>query len=99
MFAQEHRRDNTKAEGWSEWKVGYHAPNGWKIIRATPIGESNLGFNIEDDPHGVHTHLYPAGDVVQKFDVWGDQKGDEAGTYTKVQVTFNSINVELEESR
>jgi hypothetical protein len=95
MHAKEPRDDWTEAMGWSGFTTAYTAPSGWKILSASPLSTSSKSGRITQ--HGVHTWKLPQGELVTRFDVYGDFDGDEAGTRTRVIATFNSVRVELEE--
>jgi hypothetical protein len=95
LHAREERPDWTEVNGVSEWKTGYTAPAGWKITSAAPLRSSTLNGSI--NRNGAVTWNLPQGELVQRFVVFGDQNGDEAGTWTRIQAFFNPITVELEE--
>jgi hypothetical protein len=83
------------AEGWSNWARAYTAPFNWRIIDVRPSMNSRQTANIT--VHGDITYYRPTGEVVTRFIVWGDRDGDEAGTWTKVEVHWTPLNITLEE--
>ena len=96
MRACEDRPDWTTAESSDDkWQTAYTAPPNWRITAVHPIGKSEKWGLIAD--HAVHSESLPQGEVVTRFDVYGDRKGDDAGTHTRVKVFFNSATVHLEE--
>lgn len=85
MIAEETKPDNTTAEGTTR-SLMYSAPAGRRI---TSIGgETNWRGLVSyyDSNHNVDKFDTPLGPV----SVFGDHKGDDAGTYTKV--VFGDIN-------
>ncbi|MFY9823214.1 MAG: hypothetical protein WAM82_17660 [Thermoanaerobaculia bacterium] len=95
MRAREERSDWTTVDGTSQWETAYTAPLGYRITSVTPTGSSNSSGSINS--HGAQTYKLPAGEVVTRFEVFGDHEGDDAGTYTKVIVYFADVSVNLEE--
>jgi hypothetical protein len=95
MWAFEPRPDYTKADGTSAWNTAYEVPAGWKIVSFSPSASSVRNESINS--HGMHTYNLPAGELVNRFEVWGDQDDDEAGSYTRVNAVFNPVKVNLEE--
>jgi len=95
MYAREHDSDYTTVDGWSNWQSLYAAPAGWKILSVRPTAASEV--NAQLTGHETPDYGTPAGEVVQNFHVWGDRDGDEAGTYTGVEVTWQDLNITLEE--
>ena len=95
MRAREDRPDFTTVESESDWQIAYHAPAGWRIVSASPVGESKRSGSITD--HDVRVESLPQGEVVMRFEVSGDRSGDEAGSHTRVKVSFNPVAVKLEE--
>jgi|GEM_PF-6023091 len=94
MHAKEERYDWTEVGGYTEWFTAYTAPVGWKINSFRPNTNSKYTGSITT--HGDQTYYRPAGEIVQKFQVWGDHQGNEAGTWTKMDVYWRSIEVEIE---
>jgi hypothetical protein len=80
--------------GDGPWQTAYTAPPGWKIVHIQPQGHTAASIDIGD--HNVHMINRPEGEVVKLFQIWGDTSDDEAGTYTRVQVQFSDVQVDLE---
>ena len=95
LRGRERQPDNTTVDSWTDWQVAYNAPLGWKIVSCTPLGGSNRSGSITD--HGVLSLKLPQGEVVSRFEIFGDRPDDEAGSYTRVIVFFNPATVVLEE--
>ena len=95
MYVRESDPDHTSVEGWSEWQTLYDAPAGWKITSVRPTAASVVDAQLTS--HETPDYGSPAGEVVQNFHVWGDRDGNEAGTYTGVEVTWQNLNITLEE--
>jgi hypothetical protein len=93
MKATEDKPDNTTAEGSSPWRPAYNAEPGWRIISVVPKAATTLSQRIGT---GIKEFPMPNGELVQRFTVQGDHTGEEAGTWTQVQVSFNTVTVELE---
>jgi hypothetical protein len=76
--------------------LAYTAPNGWKIVSVTPLGETRDHINITQ--HGDQNLFQgSAGQVVRVFKVNGGEGGGEAGNQTGVTATFNNIVVKIQE--
>ncbi len=87
------RRDFTTAEGFSDWVTVASAPPD-RLIRMilSPTVASNVCY-VDSD----HDLDRVDGDgPVDRYEVVGDTRGDEAGARTRVTVFFNVIEVELE---
>lgn len=95
MWAKEGEPDYTTAESLGGWQTAYVAPPGWRIKSAQPIGKSAQSLTITT--HGAQEIKLPQGEVVNRFEIYGDHDGSDAGSYTRVIAYFNSANVELEE--
>jgi hypothetical protein len=95
MHAREERSDWTEVEGWSDWAAAYTPPDGWRIVSYRPNVESSHSANITT--HGKITYSRPAGEIVSRYEVWGDREGDEAGIWTKVEVFWRPFEIEIEE--
>lgn len=94
MYGRE-TNGGTEVDSWSEWKNAYTVENGWVIVSYAPKAASEVSGQ-----HGVKdkekwTETLPAGELVQRFEIYGDRKGDEAGTYTRVEAFFNVIQVTI----
>jgi hypothetical protein len=97
LSAREPRPDHTTAQGWSAPASAFQAPPGYRIVSVTPSGASSHSASINE--HGVHTFARPGGEPVSAFRVWGDHGGDEAGSWTKMEVDWRSVEVRLRETR
>ncbi len=99
MLAEELKPDHTMVEGWSGWKTAYQAPFGYRIVDVTPYMASC------DDTKTIVTGEYPikyghlAGEVVSRFEVWVDHGGDEAGTWSRVLVQWQPLDITIEEAK
>src|SRR5262245_12603224 len=82
MRGRERQPDNTTVDSWTNWQVAYNAPPGWKIVSFSPSGASSRSGSITD--HGVLALKLPQGEVVSRFDIFGDRDNEEAGSYTRV---------------
>ncbi len=96
LFAHEPRPDYTTAVGGTAWSRAYTAPPKWKIVGVTPEVNSEHRSSISN--HGAHDYHRPNGEVVEYFKVFGDRRGDDAGSYTKVETNWRSLSVTLEET-
>jgi hypothetical protein len=95
MHAKEERSDWTEVGGWTEWATAYGAPRGWRIVDVRPRTNSTHTANITNI--GLQVYQRPAGEVVSQFNVLGDRRGDEAGTWTQVEVHWRTVEVTLEQ--
>lgn len=96
MRAQEREDDYTTVEGWSDWHRLYDAPPGWQIVAVRPQSDSHESQNILT--HGEQSPYWrPAGEVVEKFIVFGDTDDDEADFYTRVDVYWRPLEVTIRE--
>ncbi len=87
--------DHTTAEGRQVFPL-YNAPPGWRIDRvAGPVATSHT---YRDSNHTEDSFDMGSGGPVRRFVFVGDTRGDEAGTRTKVEVTFNRFSIELVET-
>ncbi|MCA8958304.1 MAG: hypothetical protein KDC87_19660 [Planctomycetes bacterium] len=93
LRCREERKDWTEVSGWSPWAKAYEAPGGWSIVEVRPRANSRHTANITSK--GRHQYDRPAGEVVARFEVWGDHDGDEAGTWTHVRVSWRPMQVLL----
>ena len=62
------------------------------------MGPRTTTHRYRDSDHNIDTFNMGSGGPVQRFDFVGDTGGDEAGTETKVDVTFNRLTAELVET-
>ncbi len=95
MMAAESQSDWTRVDGWSDWQTAYTAPLGWKIKSASPLGASQKSGSI--GTHGVRYKNLSQGEVVNRFDIYGDTDGQEAGSYTRVIACFTPLTIQLVE--
>ncbi len=95
MHAREDHSDYTEVNGISPWAVAYQAPEGWQISDVTP--RDNSIHNASVTVHGRLVFNRPGGEIVDYFEVWVDQDGDDAGTYTKVTAHWRPLNITLPE--
>lgn len=94
MKAQETRKDWTTAEG--ERIIQYYtAPPGKRIDRIVSGAESTAHY-VDTDHNDDRQGGGPNGPV-KEFVFRGDRNGDDAGSYTGVDVTFNPLVVRLVE--
>jgi hypothetical protein len=96
MFGGEPRSDWTNVKGTSKPRKVFSPDPGWKVVSFQPLGLSDLDVDIRD--YG-ELHYTPSGSVAKRFRIWGDHKGNEAGTWTNVLVEYNEIQIILEEIR
>ncbi len=94
MFAREQKPDNTKVEGWSSWSTAYTAPAGYRIISVNPNTNSTCSGVVTQQ--GLLKFDRPAGEIVEYFEVWVDQSGDEAGSFTKVTTHWRALEITIE---
>ena len=94
MKAQETRSDWTTAEGERN-DTYYTAPPGWRIDSIVSALESSAHY-IDTDHNDDRQGGGPSGPV-KEFKFRGDRDGDDAGSYTGVDVTFNPLVVKLVE--
>ena len=91
MFARETEDDYTTVESWSEWKTVFFVEPGFQIVSFAPVGPSQQSGRIID--HSVRNEYLPVGELVERFEIFGDTDDDEAGTYTRVIVHFHPMQV------
>jgi hypothetical protein len=96
LRAHEPRPDWTTAEAWTGWATAYTAPPGYRIVSVNPNGRSVQTANITT--HGPMLFQRPGGEPVASFQVFGDRDGDEAGTWTRVVVTWRNADVVIRET-
>lgn len=94
MKAEETESDWTTAEG-DRVETYYTAPPGWRIESVLGSLDSSA-YYIDTDHSEDRIGGGPSGPV-REFVFRGDRAGDEAGTYTGVDVYFNPLTVELVE--
>jgi len=81
----------TEVDSWSEWKNAYVAEYGSVIVSYAPTAASEKSGKIPSQ--GKWVEELPAGELVDRFEIYGDRDGDEAGSYTRVEAFFNEIQV------
>ena len=91
---QEIKKGLTKAEGVRK-EAYFTAPTGWRIERIEGNTESSAHYT-DSDHNEDHQGAGPNGPV-KEFVFRGDHKGDDAGSYTGVDVHFNPLVVKLVE--
>ncbi|UJP05258.1 MAG: hypothetical protein LZF61_10580 [Nitrosomonas sp.] len=84
----------TKAEGVRE-EIYFTAPTGWRIERIEGNTESSAHY-IDSDHNEDRQGAGPNGPA-KEFVFRGDHKGNDAGSYTGVDVHFNPLVVKLVE--
>jgi hypothetical protein len=94
MKAKETRSDWTTAEG-ERTESYYTAPSGWRIDSIVGNLESSAHY-VDTDHNDDRQGGGPNGPV-KEFNFRGDRDGDDAGSYTGVDVTFNPLTVKLVE--
>jgi hypothetical protein len=94
MRAIETKSDWTEAAGSQIFEL-YRPPAGWAI--ADVPGTRQVAHSYTDSNHDDDSFSLGGGPVARLVYV-GDTDGDEAGTRTKVTVTFNRIPVELHQT-
>jgi len=96
MYAAEEEDDYTTVDSWSSWERAYLAPAGWTIESYSPSAVAERSGNITD--HNIRVESLPAGELVNRFEIYGDTDDDEAGGYTRVIAYFSPMRVNLIES-
>ena len=94
MKAQETKKDWTTAEG-TLTETYYTAPPGYRIESVVSGTESSAHY--VDTDHNEDRHGGGPGGPAKEFVFRGDRKGDDAGSYTGVDVYFNPLIVKLVE--
>lgn len=94
MSARETKSDWTTAEGSSVFNI-YTAPSNRRIIGIVSDKETSASYT--DSGHSEDFFEKGSGELIQRFAFVGDTDGDEAGTRTRVKVTFNRVVVKLKE--
>ena len=90
MHARETQLDFTTAKGERSFPV-YNAPRGWTISRILTPTSSNKRYKDTNQDEDI----FRMGNwgLVNTFAFIGDAKGNDAGTRTRVRVTFNNIKL------
>jgi len=97
MNARQQKGDKTHAEGERDYILWDELPSNWKIIRVVPKHSSKRPYFITK--RGLNTFTQPAGQIVNRFNVYGDHKGNDANGYTRVEVDWRPVTIEIEETR
>jgi hypothetical protein len=99
MEAREVIPDHTEVQGWSDWGVAYTAPAGWKITEVRPFARSISQAKVTNGQSDEQplTLTRPAGEVADRFEVWVDRNGDEAGSWSRVIAHWRPLEVTIEE--
>lgn len=96
MRAKETKKDWTRAEGSKTFDL-YTPDPGWRIDGV--VGDhSNSHSYTDDDKHNDDSFGLSSGGPVKRLVYVGDTDGEEAGTRTKVGVTFNELRIQLSQS-
>ncbi|MBA4852986.1 hypothetical protein [Emticicia sp. BO119] len=94
MRARETKSDWSTAEGSGVFTI-YTAPSKKRILSIVSDKETNT--NYIDSGHSEDFFEKGSGELVKRFAFVGDTDGDEAGTRTRVKVSFNRVVVKLKE--
>jgi hypothetical protein len=89
------QRDHTTAKGINGFPL-YSAPSNFTIIGV--LGEISTSHEYRDSNHSNDSFNMGSGGPVKRFIFVGDTRGDEAGTRTKVDITFNRLTIDLLET-
>jgi hypothetical protein len=95
MNAKETKSDWTQVSGQEVFPV-YNVEPGWRIEGVN--GPLFSHYKYTDSDHEKDSFNVGSGGPVKNFAFIGDTKGDEAGSDTQVEVTFNQLAVELVEA-
>ncbi len=90
MHARETEHDHTTASGQRIFDL-YAAPAGWRIDGVAGVMAASVSF--KDGGHSDSTFNLGSGGPVSRMVFVGDTNGKEAGTRTKVDVTFNQLQI------
>lgn len=101
MYGSEREDDWTRVEGWSDWQEIYHAPHGWEISEAVPLGTSEQKYSFGENENLKTFEYSGEGALINKFEIYGFRGDDPevAGWFTRVVAYFNPIKVEMEKTR
>ncbi|RYU95259.1 hypothetical protein [Emticicia agri] len=94
MRARETKSDWSTADGSGVFTI-YTAPSKRRIL--TIVSDKETSTNYIDSGHAEDFFEKGSGELVKRFAFVGDTDGDEAGTRTRVKVTFNRVVVKLKE--
>lgn len=90
--AKETKSDWTTASGTRTVTV-YTPDSGWEVENI--VGPTESSYAYRDNDHALDR--FPGSGPVRSYTFMGDGGGDDAGVHTRVEVTFNSIRLELKE--
>jgi len=96
MNARQKNGDKTQAQGKGEF-VLYEFPDNWKLIQVEPLKPSKKPYFLTK--RGAHSFNQPAGQAVQQFNIYSERQGSNTGDYTRVEVDWRPITIEVEEIR
>jgi hypothetical protein len=94
MRAKETKSDWSTADGSGIFNI-YTAPSKKRIMAIVSDKETNT--NYTDSGHSEDFFEKGNGELIKRFAFIGDTDGDDAGTRTRVKVTFNRVVVKLKE--
>ena len=86
----------TQASGTSGWSTAYTPPANWRVVSVNPTTASVA--TAVATSHDVLTLDRPGGEVVDRFEVYVDRDGDEAGSYTSVIVHWRRVDIVIEQA-
>lgn len=92
MDAKETKSDWTEASGTGTFPL-YTPEPGWQIHGL--VSPSSTHHEYTDSNHAEDKFNLGSGGPVSRLTYVGDTDGDEAGTRTKVDVAFNTLQIEL----
>lgn len=95
MFARERDPDHTQVSGTSGWSTAYTPPSNWRVVSVNPTTASVA--TAVATSHDVLTLDRPGGEIVDRFEVYVDRDGDEAGSYTSVIVHWRHVDIVIEQ--
>jgi hypothetical protein len=95
MKAKETTKDYTTASGSKVYTI-YTPDPGWSI--AAIVGRRSTSHKYTDTNHQKDSFDQGSGGPVRRFTYVGDTDGDESGTRTQVEVTFNELRIQLRQT-
>lgn len=93
MKAKETKSDWTTAEGTHTIEAYFPAPSGYRIDSI--VGNTKSSIHYVDTDHNDDQQGGGPSGPVKRFTFRGDRSGDDAGSYTSVNVEFNPLVVKL----
>lgn len=99
MHAREVASDNTEVDGWTSWTAAYSAPTGWKIVEVRPGAPSifSMGVTSNQTDSTPIVASRPTGEVVDRFEIWVDRDGDDAGSYSRMITHWRPLEITIEQ--